>query len=243
MRLRVSPPNVRRTFNPRGAGSSPCFVSPPQALKAYGLARLFTSDERPKPLALAAGNGGAALIGLVLPGRFDDAMRIAVVRRYPPCPCGVRALCLSLVMLGLIDSAALAPAGSCRRRGRGRRERRARRPRCRHRRRGAAAALIIAPPRLVGKQARLASPTRPLAEPGTTSLRRASQAWALVSACWLEVPSGHQRKGDHNHPDPRASVHRPSRERCRRSRPSTARRSLPVSAIGAAETALLAMSD
>src|SRR5207247_2734257 len=80
-----------------------------QALKAYGWGRLFTSDERPKPLALAAGNGGAALIGLVLPGRFDDAMRVAVVRRYPPCPCGVRALCLSLVMLGPIDSAALAP--------------------------------------------------------------------------------------------------------------------------------------
>jgi hypothetical protein len=38
-----------------------------QALKAYGWGRLFTSDERPKPLALAAGNGGAALIGLVLP--------------------------------------------------------------------------------------------------------------------------------------------------------------------------------
>src|SRR6266571_4811714 len=80
-----------------------------QALKAYGWGRLFTSDERPKALALAAGNGGAALIGLVLPGRFDDAMRVAVVRRYPPCPAGVRALCLSLFMLGLIDSAALAP--------------------------------------------------------------------------------------------------------------------------------------
>jgi hypothetical protein len=60
-------------------------------------------------LALAAGNGGAALIGVVLPGRFDDAMRVAVVRRYPGCRASVRALCLSLVMLGLIDSAALAP--------------------------------------------------------------------------------------------------------------------------------------
>ena len=80
-----------------------------QALKAYGWGRLFTPAERPKTLALAAGNGAAALIGLLLPGRFDDAMRVAVVRRYPPCPCGVRTLCLSLVMLGLIDSAALAP--------------------------------------------------------------------------------------------------------------------------------------
>src|SRR5437667_9752041 len=83
-----------------------------QALKALGWARLFTNRERPSPLALVAGNGGAALIGVVLPGRFDDAMRIAVVRRYPGCPAGVRALALSLVMLGLIDSAALAPLAS-----------------------------------------------------------------------------------------------------------------------------------
>src|SRR3989440_6092958 len=80
-----------------------------QALKAFRWARLFRSDERPSAIALAAGNGGAALIGVVLPGRFDDAIRIAVVRRYPSCPAGVRALALSLVMLGLIDSVALAP--------------------------------------------------------------------------------------------------------------------------------------
>src|SRR5947208_15662316 len=80
-----------------------------QSLKSFGWARLFTNRERPWPLALVAGNGGAALIGVVLPGRFDDAMRIAVVRRYPGCPAGLRAISLSLVMLGLIDSAALAP--------------------------------------------------------------------------------------------------------------------------------------
>src|SRR5919109_1386027 len=80
-----------------------------QALKAIGWARLFAPGERPHTLALAAGNGGAALIGTILPGRFDDAMRIAVVRRYPGCPASVRSLCLSLVMLGLIDSVALAP--------------------------------------------------------------------------------------------------------------------------------------
>src|ERR1700730_5196851 len=65
-----------------------------QALKAVGWARLFTKDERPSPLALVARNGGAALIGVVLPGRFDDAMRIAVVRRYPGCPAGLRAISL-----------------------------------------------------------------------------------------------------------------------------------------------------
>src|SRR6185437_514771 len=80
-----------------------------QGFKAWGWGRLFAAAERPRPLALAAGNGGAALIGVVLPGRFDDAMRIAVVRRYPGCPAGVRSLCLSLVMLGLIDSVALVP--------------------------------------------------------------------------------------------------------------------------------------
>jgi uncharacterized membrane protein YbhN (UPF0104 family) len=156
-----------------------------QALKAYGWGRLFASDERPKPLALAAGNGCAALVGLVLPGRFDDAMRVAVVRRYPPCPCGVRALCLSLVILGLIDSAALAPlalaavvSGGA---GNGARV-------------GlavvaaagiAAAALIVALPRLVGSGRASRLRLGRWLSPRTTSLRGASQAWALVSACWL----------------------------------------------------------
>src|SRR5947199_2484184 len=156
-----------------------------QALKAYGWGRLFPPDERPKALALAAGNGGAALMGVVLPGRFDDAMRVAVVRRYPGCPAGVRALCLSLVMLGLIDSAALAPlafagaafpgagigvraglalvaAGGV-----------------------AAAAVIVALPRLAASRRALRFRLGRWLSPRTTSLRRASAAWALVSACWL----------------------------------------------------------
>ena len=156
-----------------------------QALKAYGWARLFTPRERPTPLALAAGNGGAAVIGVVLPGRFDDAARIAVVRRYPGCPAGVRALALSLVMLGLIDSAALAPLAFV----------------------GAAfpgagigvraglavvtvggvvaAAVIVALPRLARSRHALRFRLGRWLSPRTTSLRRASEAWALVSACWL----------------------------------------------------------
>jgi hypothetical protein len=156
-----------------------------QALKAYGWGRLFAPEERPKPLALAAGNGGAALIGVVLPGRFDDAMRVAVVRRYPGCPAGVRTLCLSLVMLGLIDSAALAPlafvgaafpgAGIGVRAGlavvavAG----------------VAAAALILALPRLAASRRALGFRLGRWLSPRTTSLRAASQAWVLVSACWL----------------------------------------------------------
>ena len=156
-----------------------------QGLKAFGWGRLFAAPERPKVLALAAGNGGAALIGVVLPGRFDDAMRIAVVRRYPGCPAGVRVLCLSLVMLGLIDSAALAPlafAGAAfPGAGIGMRA-------------GlavvavagiAAAALIVALPRLAASKRVLRFRVGRWLNPRTTSLRGASQAWALVSACWL----------------------------------------------------------
>lgn len=156
-----------------------------QALKALGWARLFKPGERPTALALAAGNGGAALVGVVLPGRFDDATRIAVVRRYPGCPAGVRALALSLVMLGLIDSAALAPLAAV----------------------GAAfsgagigvraglavvavggvgaAAVIVALPRLASSRRVLSFRLGRWLSPRTTSLRRASEAWALVSACWL----------------------------------------------------------
>ena len=156
-----------------------------QGLKAYGWGRLFAPSERPRPLALAAGNGGAALIGVVLPGRFDDAMRVAVVRRYPGCPAGVRVLCLSLVVLGLIDSVALAPlalvaavlpgAGMGVRAGltvvavAG----------------AAAAGLLVALPRLAASRRALRFRLGRWLSPRTTSRRRLSEAWALVSACWL----------------------------------------------------------
>jgi len=156
-----------------------------QALKALGWGRLFGRDERPSPLALAAGNGGAALIGVILPGRFDDAMRVAVVRRYPGCRAGVGSICLSLVMLGLIDSVALAPlalaaavlpgVGSGVRAGlavvaAG----------------GVmAAALILTLPRLALTRRLLRFRLGRWLGPRTTSRRLASQAWALVSGCWV----------------------------------------------------------
>jgi hypothetical protein len=77
--------------------------------KAFGWRRLFRKTERPGHLALAAAGGGASLMGVALPGRFDEMVRIAIVRRYPGCPVGVRGLCLSLVTLGLLDTVALAP--------------------------------------------------------------------------------------------------------------------------------------
>jgi uncharacterized membrane protein YbhN (UPF0104 family) len=156
-----------------------------QALKAFGWGRLFTPQERPKAVALAAGNGGAALVGIVLPGRFDDAMRVAVVRRYPGCPAGVSTLCLSLVMLGLIDSVALVPLASV----------------------GAvatgaavgvraalalvalagvaAAALILGLPHLAKNRHATSYRLGRWLGPRTTSPRRAIEAWLLVSACWI----------------------------------------------------------
>jgi hypothetical protein len=155
------------------------------ACKAYGWRRLFAANERPQPLALAAANGGAAVLGVALPGRFDDVVRIAILRHYPGCPAGVRTLCLSLFMLGLVDSAALAPlavaaavfpgrgigvlAGLALVAGAG----------------VAAAALILTLPRLAGSRRLLRFRLGRWLSPRTTPPRGASQAWALVSACWL----------------------------------------------------------
>jgi hypothetical protein len=156
-----------------------------QVLKAFGWGRLFALAERPPLLALAAGNGGAALAGVLLPGRFDDAMRIAVVRRYPRCPAGIRVLCLSLVMLGLIDCVALVPlaltgavlpgAGTGMRIGL-----------------AIVAAAGIAAATVIAVLPRVATSRRTLrfrlgrwVSTRTTSPQRASEAWALVSACWF----------------------------------------------------------
>jgi hypothetical protein len=78
-------------------------------LKALGWRRLFTPGERPQAMSLACANGAAAVTGAGLPGRFDDVVRVAVVRRYPSCPTCVSTLALSLFVLGLIDAAALMP--------------------------------------------------------------------------------------------------------------------------------------
>jgi uncharacterized membrane protein YbhN (UPF0104 family) len=77
--------------------------------KAVGWSRLFSREERPSPLELAAAGGAAAVTGIALPGRFDEAVRIGMVRRFRGKRTGVGALCLSLLLLGLIDSAALSP--------------------------------------------------------------------------------------------------------------------------------------
>jgi uncharacterized membrane protein YbhN (UPF0104 family) len=79
--------------------------------KAYGWHRLFSPTDRPGAMALAAAGGAATVGGAALPGRFDDVVRVAVVRRYSGVEC-IPTVCFSLFMLGLIDAAALMPLAS-----------------------------------------------------------------------------------------------------------------------------------
>ena len=82
------------------------------AFKAWGWQRLFQASERPTADALAFAGGAACVGGIALPGRLDDAIRIAIVKRYPGTKTGIGALGLSLIILGMLDNAALTPLAS-----------------------------------------------------------------------------------------------------------------------------------
>lgn len=82
------------------------------AFKAWGWQRLFKAEERPVAGALAFATGAACVGGVALPGRLDDAVRIACVKRYPGTRAGIGTIGLSLVVLALLDNAALAPLAS-----------------------------------------------------------------------------------------------------------------------------------
>jgi uncharacterized membrane protein YbhN (UPF0104 family) len=77
--------------------------------KAWGWQRLFRKEERPAVLTLAAAGGAASVGGIALPGRFDEVLRVAVVRRCRRPRASFGAVALSLFLLGLLDSAALTP--------------------------------------------------------------------------------------------------------------------------------------
>jgi len=77
--------------------------------KAWGWQRLFAAEDRPNASALAFAGGAACVGGVALPGRLDDALRIACVKRFPGVRTGIGAVALSLVVLGLLDNAAIAP--------------------------------------------------------------------------------------------------------------------------------------
>src|SRR5262245_1607503 len=82
------------------------------AAKALGWKRLFHRDVRPSAPALAAATGAATVTGVALPGRFDDVVRVTVVRRFRTSRAGFGAICLSIVLVGFLDSAALTPLAS-----------------------------------------------------------------------------------------------------------------------------------
>jgi uncharacterized membrane protein YbhN (UPF0104 family) len=155
------------------------------ALKALGWRRLFAPGERPGSLALACAGGAASVTGIALPGRFDELVRVAVVRRYPGSCAGVGGVCLSLLLLGLIDSAALAPlagiaAGIVGTTGLFRA--------------GligvavagiAAAAVVLLLPKMARADRLSGFRLARWLREHSTSPREASKAWALVSLSWL----------------------------------------------------------
>jgi hypothetical protein len=82
------------------------------AFKAWGWQRLFAKHERPSSQSLAFAGGAACVGGIALPGRIDDAVRIACVRRFPGTRAGLGTVGLSLLVLGMLDNAALTPMAS-----------------------------------------------------------------------------------------------------------------------------------
>jgi hypothetical protein len=79
------------------------------AFKAWGWQRLFREEERPTAGAPAFAGGAACVGGVAMPGRVDDAIRIACVKRYPGTSAGLGTIGLSLIIVGMLDNAALAP--------------------------------------------------------------------------------------------------------------------------------------
>src|SRR4051794_12475719 len=79
------------------------------AAKAWGWQHLFRDEQRPAVLTLAAAGGAASVGGIALPGRCDEVIRVAVVRRCRRRRASLGAVALSLFVLGLLDSAAMTP--------------------------------------------------------------------------------------------------------------------------------------
>jgi hypothetical protein len=82
------------------------------AFKAWGWQRLFRDEDRPSSHALAFAGASACVGGVALPGRLDDAVRIACVKKFPGTKASLGTLALSLLILGMLDNAALAPMAS-----------------------------------------------------------------------------------------------------------------------------------
>jgi hypothetical protein len=160
-------------------------------LKALGWQRLFRPFERPRSLSLAAATGAASVAGLALPGRFDDAVRIAILRRTPGRRPAVGTLVFSLFLLGMIDAGALVPFASAAAiasdTGRGVRV-------------GmgivafggvGATVLVAALPRIrAGERARRHRVVHWLGRHAPASPRDATWAWVFVTTSWLARAAG-----------------------------------------------------
>ncbi|HEY3185546.1 MAG TPA: lysylphosphatidylglycerol synthase domain-containing protein [Gaiellaceae bacterium] len=85
-----------------------CFLAA-YAAKAWGWQKLFRADQQPAMLTLAASAGAASVGGIALPGRCDEVIRVAVIRRCRRRRASFGAVALSIFLLGLLDSAALTP--------------------------------------------------------------------------------------------------------------------------------------
>src|SRR6185312_3258304 len=97
------------------------------------------------------------------PGRFDEAIRIAVVRRGPgKKTAGLGAICLTLIIVGLLDSAALTPMASVAAAG------------------VAAALLVLFLPRIAGLSFISRWKVGRWVQEHTACRRSASQAWFLI---------------------------------------------------------------
>src|SRR5918996_2396450 len=153
--------------------------------KAFGWERLFAPAERPGPVALAAAGGAVGVRGAALPGRFDDVVRIAVVRRWAGPQSGVGTVCFSLFMLGLIDTAALMPLASSAAAS-GEMSTGVRAAMAVVAVAGFGAAIVIAVlPRLVASGRLIRFRLAPWLGERTTCPRDAWKAWLLVLASWL----------------------------------------------------------
>ena len=153
------------------------------AFKAWGWQRLFHADDRPTAGALAFAGGAACVGGIALPGRVDDAIRIAVVKRYPGTKTGLGTLGLSLIVLGMLDNAALTPLASVA----------AADARSWAVRAGfavvalagiAAAAIVVSLPRLVGRERVLRFRLGRWLASQTQCSKGAGAAWMLISVSW-----------------------------------------------------------
>ncbi|HZT53061.1 MAG TPA: lysylphosphatidylglycerol synthase domain-containing protein [Gaiellaceae bacterium] len=164
------------------AGSGLLFLAA-YAFKAWGWQRLFHAHERPAAGALAFAGGAACVGGIALPGRVDDAIRIAIVRRYPGTKAGLGTLGLSLIVLGMLDNAALTPLASVAAAGSSHWTTRA----------GfaavaaagvAAAAIVASLPRLAGSRRLMRFRLGRWLAAHTHCTKEAWAAWLLVSVSW-----------------------------------------------------------